>query len=77
MNKYMYSFKKATYLQQLWFTARMQVMCNSILLTLEALLSLLKETKTVGKNIQRLGKTHTHTCSYVHIHVLQYARVGW
>ena len=40
MNKYMYFFQKATYFQQLWFTVR----CNSILPTLEALISLLKET---------------------------------
>ena len=50
MNKYMYFFQKATYFQQLWFTAR----CNSILPTLEALISLLKETKTIGKNLDKI-----------------------
>jgi len=33
---------------------QLQVMCNSILLTLEALLSLLKETKTIGKNLGKI-----------------------
>jgi len=34
---------------------QLQVMCNSILLTLETLINLLKETKIIGKN---LGKIH-------------------
>ena len=33
---------------------QLQVICNSILLTLEALLSLLKETKTIGKNLGKI-----------------------
>ena len=36
---------------------QLQIMCNSILLTLKAFLSLLKETKTIGKN---LGKIRAH-----------------
>ena len=33
---------------------QLQVMCNSILLTLESLLSLLKETETIGKNMGKI-----------------------
>ena len=33
---------------------QLQVMCNSILLTLEALISLLKETKIIGKNLGKI-----------------------
>ena len=43
-------FQKVTYFQQLWFTAR----CNSILPMLEALISLLKETKTISKNLGKI-----------------------
>ena len=33
---------------------QLQVMCNSILLTLEALINLLKEIKTIGKNLGKI-----------------------
>jgi len=33
---------------------QLQVMCNSILLTLETLLGLLKETKIIGKNLGKI-----------------------
>ena len=49
MNKYMYFFQKATYFQQFWFTAR----CNSILLTLETLISLLKK-RPLAKNLGKI-----------------------
>ena len=33
---------------------QLQVMCNSILLTLETLINLLKEIKTIGKNLGKI-----------------------
>ena len=33
---------------------QLQVICNFILLTLEAFLNLLKETKTIGKNLGKI-----------------------
>jgi len=38
---------------------QLQIMCNSILLTLEVLLSLLKETKTIGKNLGKIRARET------------------